>query len=198
MNNYQLYRLEKIATYYDGLQKEAAIGTIALATMRLAPKLIGLASKVKWLKPAIGAAGRFLGRTGARLSATGQFGKGIVEGLKGSSIHAPAVMKTMAGKGLQTLKGSAGTGRMGAIGITKGDIAKRLWGRKLGHFANVNTWSPYNKGLMIDAPLWVAAGNMLSGNTNEATAAYDTGNASHDAYLNGQYYGDHRNYNQYF
>lgn len=166
--------LEKIASYYDGLDKEAAFGLLSVGIplmTRLAPHVFKLANKVPFLRPLLASGARAAKHVGARIASTGNFGKGLVEGLKGSSINPYAVKKTMGGAGLQALKGVASKGRAGAIGITKGDMNARLWGRRLGHFANVNTWTPYNKGFLVDAPLYSAIANqILGGNgTNSGT-----------------------------
>lgn len=189
--NTDLQKLDEITDYYNGLQKEAAhpLAVIGGLIMRLGPKALNLASKLKWAKPAITTGQKFMGRVGARVSSTGQFGKGLVEGFKGAGINPYTVKKSMGRGGLGVLKGVAGTGRMDAIGISKGAMKSRIWGRRLGHFANVNTWSPYNKGFLVDAPLWAAAPALLSGGgkTNNSSLtpqelAYLQGNPVYDNY----------------
>lgn len=198
MNNYQLYRLEKIATYYEGLDKEAGggVGLALTAASRLAPKVFGLLNKVKFLQPAMAGMRGGLKKAGRYIGSKSTFGKGFVEGLRGATTNKGRIVSKIT-KNMPAVPGSN-------ISLNKAEVNKLWLGRNLGHFANVNTWSPYNKGLMVDGILYAGLGNMLFGGGNKGMGtemAYNgpvVNNAAWDSYLNGQYYGDPRNYDMYF
>lgn len=196
MNNHQLSRLEEIATYYEGLDKEAAggLGLAMTAVSRFAPKVFGMLNRVKFLRPAMSSMRGGLKRAGRYVSSKSTFGKGFVEGLRGATTDKKRIVSKLA-KNMPAVPG-------GNIQLNNKAINKLWLGRKLGHFANVNTWSPYNKGFVADSLLFAGLGNMLFGGGNKGMGemAYNgpmVNNAAWDSYLNGQYYSDPRNYDMY-
>jgi hypothetical protein len=187
--------LNLIATNY--LEKEAAggVGLALTAASRFAPKVFGLLNKVKFLQPAMAGMRGGFKKAGRYIGSKSTFGKGFVEGLRGATTDKGRIVSKIA-KNMPAVPGSN-------ISLNNKAINKLWLGRNLGHFANVNTWSPYNKGLMVDGILYAGLGNMLFGGGNKGgtAMAYNgpvVSNAAWDSYLNGQYYGDPRNYDQYF